>query len=153
LWKETHKNLNPTSWTLTLWSSNLWNLPFILENFKDCHWLCPVRDRWTQILSWFISFYNNNYNGQIQSNPVTISKILFENHYWMLRRTEISQNWVLDNFSGTRVPFDLLTNGTFEGFGSSYHINSKDEHSLLEPLVLNLDEIKECFYQLENTKG
>jgi hypothetical protein len=151
LWKETHKNLCPTSWTLTLWPGNLWNFPFILENFRDCHWLCPVRDRWTQMLSWFISFYNNNYNGYNTSNPVTISKILFENHYWMLRRTEISQNWILDNFSSTSVPFDELITGKFKGFGTNYIVNSKDEHNELESLIINLDEVKLWFYQLENT--
>jgi hypothetical protein len=150
LWKATHNKLNPISWTLTLWPSNLNNFPFVLETYRDCHWLCPTRDRWSQMLSWFISFYNNNFNGYIQSRPITISKTLFDRHYWQLRRTEINQNWILNNFSSTPVPFDELTTGRFKGFGADYPVNSKDEHELLEPLVVNLNEVKDWFYHAEN---
>ena len=148
-WEKTHQTLNPPSWVITLWPYDLENFPFLIDKFKNHHWICPTRDRWTQLLSWMISLYNCNYNGDIESKSITVFEEHFNNSYWRLRSTEVTQSWILSNFSSTQVRFDEITSGTFTGFGKDYMIKTMDEHSNLESLILNVNDVREWFNKLE----
>ncbi len=149
-WKQVHRHLNPDKWVLTLWPNNLGLFPFPLMNFKDCYWLCTTRDRWTQLLSWIISSQNSNFDGLKKSQSVQVDKTFFFRSYWQLRRTEIWQQWILENLNSTEVPFEELTKGTFNGFGKEYPIKSKDEHKNLGYYIQNLKEVEHWYNFCEN---
>ncbi len=148
-WKTVHQQLNPDKWVLTLWPNNLGLFPFPIMNFKDCYWLCTTRDRWTQLLSWIISSQNSNFDGHIKSQQVQVDKVFFLRSYWQLRRTELWQQWILENLNSTTVPFEELTKGTYQGFGQTYPIKSKDEHKNLGSYILNLSEVEDWFRSAE----
>lgn len=147
-WKNTDQQLNPECWSLTLWPNNLVNFPFILDVYKDCHWLCPTRNRWTQLLSWFI---HNQNKGLGDPLPVNVTRMEFEKSYWQLRRTEIIQQWILKNYSSTEVPFEGLVTGTFLELGKDCSANSEEERNpaILEKLIINIDEVKSWFAYAE----
>lgn len=152
LWKSTNASLNPQKWVLTLWPYELENFPFLLETYRECHWVCPVRDRWSQLLSWLISYYNYNFNSVIESKSITVSKNQYNFFYWSLLKVENNQNWILENFSSTKLLFDEVISGNAAQFGKEYTVKTKDEHQDLESLISNIDDVREWFIEVEIKK-
>lgn len=139
LYKNTNKSV------VTIWPDSLNEFPFILNEYQSYHWACIKRDPWQQMLSWYISSKNYNFDGLKESSPVTFKLDAFRKAYWDYYKNDELQNWVLANMSSTLIEFDELVTGTSTIFGKPYIVNSKDEHSNLEHLVENLDEVKIWF--------
>jgi hypothetical protein len=139
LYKNTNKSV------ITIWPDSLLEFPFMLNEYQTYHWACVKRDPWQQMLSWYISSKNYNFDGLKESKPVTFKLDAFRKTYWDYYKTDTLQNWVLENMSSTLIYFDELVNGKSDVFGKPYVVNSKDEHTNLEKLVENLDEVKTWF--------
>ena len=146
-------NLPPKEkFVITLWPDNLDSMPFVLERFKDSYWLLPKRNHWDQLISWFVSMNNQNYEGQHQSKPISIDTGAFIYFYWKLQQVESLQNWISKNKKSSVVEFDKLVSGSYAVLGGSYNISTVDEHSDIEKLVTNIESIRQTFRYLELEK-
>lgn len=137
---------------VTVWPDSLIEFPFILTEYQSYHWICIKRDPWEQMLSWYISSKNYNFDGLKKSNPVIFKMDAFRKTYWDYYKTDELQNWVLSHMSSTLVSFDELVTGKSTIFGQNYIVDTKDEHSSLEQLVENLHEVKQWFDSFEKKR-
>jgi len=143
LYQEFDKNV------ITIWLEALMEFPFILDDLNNYHWLCLRRDPWEQILSFYISAKNTNFDGLYQSKPVIFNEPFFKKLYWDYYKTYELQDWLLKNKSAELIQFNDLISGESTVFGQPYIVESKDECTDLESLVINIQEVKEWFKTLE----
>ena len=74
---------------VTVWYESISVFPMIIDQLIDCFWLLPKRNKWDQLLSWIISFKNQNFNGQFLSNPIIVNKRLFDYFSWKIGRAHV----------------------------------------------------------------
>jgi hypothetical protein len=138
---------------VTIWPESLSEFPFILNDFDNYHWVCLRRDPMSQMLSWWISSKNYNFDGLRTSKPVTIEEHDMQRMYWNYYTVYELQNWLVNNKSATLISFEDLISGNAKHFGTNYNISTIDEHTNLEALVHNMDEVKEWFNILEGKRS
>lgn len=134
---------------ITIWPEAILEFPFLLYEFADYHWVCLRREPWETILSFYISSKNNNFDGRYVSQPITIKEEAFKKMYWDYHKTVELQDWLVKNCNATPVDFNQLIAGNSSVFGVTYPVNSKDEHAKLEPLIENLNQVKQWYNTLE----
>ena len=137
---------------ITIWPESLIEFPFMLEEYNDYHWVCIRRNPWEQMLSWNISAFNKNFDGLVESKPTRFKEDYFRKSYWDYYKVCELQDWVLRTKSATVLDFNELISGNSTELGKPYIVNSKDEHSNLEALVQNIDEVKDWFTKHENNR-
>ena len=137
---------------ITIWPEALLEFPFLIDEFKDCHWVCIRRNAWNQMLSYYITSTNSNYDGLTNSKATTFQEGAFRKIYWNYHSACHLQDWLIANKSATLIDFDDLIAGNAKEIGQSYKVNSKDEHSDLESLVVNLAHVKHWFKKFENNR-
>jgi hypothetical protein len=137
---------------ITIWPDALLEFPFMLQQYENCHWVCLKRDPWEQLLSWYISSKNYNFDGLFESKPVLFKEDAFRRIYWEYHKVNELQNWLIENKSATEIKFEDLILGNATAFGQPYIVNSKDEHIDLESLVINLNDVKAWFAKLEKIR-
>jgi hypothetical protein len=147
LYKKHNKN------TITIWPAYLAEFPFMLYEFGVYHWVGIRRNCWDQILSYYISSVNFNFDGLTTSKPLTIKEEAFRKMYWDYHKVSAMQDWLVENKQATILNFEDLIAGKSSEFGTNYVINSKDEHTNLELLIENLDQTKEFFENLEKSRA
>jgi hypothetical protein len=76
----------------------------------------------------------------------------FRKTYWNYYRALEMQDWIIKNKSATVINFQDLISGSSNVFGKDYSVNSIDEHTDLESLVENINQVKEWFIKLENNR-
>lgn len=146
LYKKLDKNV------ITIWPEQLSEYPFMLYDFVDYHWVCVRRNSWEQILSYYISSKNSNFDGVKTSQPVTFKEPAFRKMYWNYHTICSLQDWLVENRSATLIDFEELIQGISLVFGQSYEIKSKDEHTNLESLVENLDHVNSWYDKYEQQR-
>lgn len=134
---------------ITIWPETLLEFPFLVEEFKDYHWACVRRNAWDQILSFYITSTNSNFDGQIDSKATTFQEGSFRKMYWNYRSACHLQDWLVENKSATLIDFKDLVTGQAKEISPSYTVNSKDQHVDLESLVANLAHVKHWFDKFE----
>lgn len=132
---------------ITIWQENLEAFPFITTIHNDWLWILPIREEWDNLVSWIVSGLNQNFDAEYKSEPVTVARAWFDHFYWKRKKIEILRQWMIENIETLVVPFNELINGTFNGFGKQYTVNTIDEHSDPESLILNLSEIKQWYQE------
>jgi len=137
---------------ITIWPKSLLEFPFMLYEFSDYHWVCIRRDPWQQMLSWYISSKNENFDGIKTSQPVIFKESTFRKIYWDYHKICRLQDWLVKNKSATLIDFEELIHGTSTKLGVWYKVKSKDEHANLESLVENLDDVKSWYNKFEVTR-
>lgn len=137
---------------ITIWPESLTEFPFLIEKFKDYHWVCIRRNAWDQMLSYYITSTNSNFDGLTNSKATTFQEGAFRKIYWNYYKTCYFQEWLVENKSATLIDFDALIAGNAKEIGQSYKVDSKDEHIDLESLVVNLAHVKHWFKNLENNR-
>ena len=135
---------------VTLWWDNISHYPPLLSALSDRQFLCTRRqDRFEQLLSRSVTYYNANYNDEVTSRKVHIDTNLFEHFYYELRKTELIQQQIVNSGAGIWVDFDQLVTGAVD-FGFDYKIQSTDQHDDVRALVSNVEEIKNKFIFLKS---
>ena len=137
----------------TIWPQYLLEFPFMLYEFADYHWACIRRDPWQQMLSWYISSKNENFDGIKISQPVTFNEPAFRKMYWDYYKICGLQDWLIEHQSATLIGFEDLIRGTSAVLGHSYKVESKDEHTDLESLVENLNQVKGWYTAFEKDRN
>lgn len=137
---------------ITVWPESLAEFPFLFEEFKDYHWVCLRRNAWEQILSFYITSTNSNFDGFTNSKATTFQQGTFRKMYWNYHSACHLQDWLVSNKSATLIDFDDLISGNAKEIGASYKVKSKDEHKDLESLVVNLAHVKNWFDNFEKTR-
>lgn len=137
---------------ITLWPNYLIEFPLMIYEFTEYHWLCIRRDPLEQMLSYYISSKNSNFDGLKISQSVTFKEDAFRQMYWNYHSACTLQDWLIENKSATLIDFNELIQGKLTTFGQSYEIKSKDEHTNLESLVENLDDVKSWYDKFEVTR-
>lgn len=137
---------------ITIWPESLAEFPFLLEEFKDYHWVCIRRNAWEQVLSFYITSTNSNFDGLSQSKGTTFQDGTFRKMYWNYQSACHLQDWLVENKSATLIDFDELVSGNAKEIGQSYNVDSKDEHTDLESLVVNLAHVKNWFNGFEKKR-
>lgn len=149
LYKELAK---PDRGVITIWPETLIEFPFMLYEFEDYHWACIRRNPWEQILSFYISSKNKNFNALLKNESVLFKEDAFRKMYWDYHHTGGLQDWLVENRSTTLIDFEDLIKGTSNAFGVEYSVNSIDENSDLESLVENLDDVKSWYQKFEDIR-
>jgi hypothetical protein len=137
---------------ITIWPESLLEFPFLIEEFKDYHWVCIRRNSWHQMLSFYITSTNSNYDGLTNSKVTTFQEATFRKIYWNYYSASHLQDWLVENKSATIIDFDDLISGNAKEIGQNYNVNSKDEHLDLESLVVNLAHVKHWFNKFEQER-
>jgi hypothetical protein len=137
---------------ITIWPESLIEFPFLVEEFKDYHWVGIRRNPWYQILSFYITSKNSNYDSVTDSKITTFKEAAFRKMYWNYYSTNYLQDWLIENKSATLIKFDDLVSGNAKEIGQSYKVDSKDQHTDLESLVANLDQVKNWFLKFEKER-
>jgi hypothetical protein len=142
------KSINPSITTVFATTFDL--LPEAFELLNDREILCLRRNnRFDQLLSRSITKQYLNYDNEYKSRPTTIDLDMFKWGFYSLLKLERLQDFCVTTGRGKYVDFDKLILGQ-EDLGFSYTVNTIDQHSNLEELVLNLTEVKEIFLELKN---
>ena len=147
LYEKVHKSV------VTIWPEYMLEFPFMLYKFADYHWACIRRDPWQQMLSYYISSKNDNFDGIKISKSVTFNEPAFRKMYWDYYKICGLQDWLIENQSATLIDFEDLIHGKSTVLGHSYKVESKDEHADLELLVENLDQVKTWYATFENNRN
>jgi hypothetical protein len=134
--------------TITMWWENISMFPFLVDLHRDRLWILPKRNTWDQLLSWYIVFVNKNPNGDVPSMPIRVDQFEFERLFWKLMNVNTLQDWILNNRDSVTLDFDQLTQGNSIEFGFDYQVDSDDQHSSLEPFILNIRQVTEWFNNL-----
>ena len=138
---------------ITIWPDSLTECPFILTKFLDYHWVCLKRDPWDTMLSYYVSSNNQNFDGAINSKSCMFKEDAFRKIYWDYFKASEMQDWLIKNKSTTVINFRDLISGSSTAFGKEYNVNSIDEHTDLESLVENINQVKEWFKNLEKIRA
>ena len=99
-----------------------------------------------------VVWYNGNPDGDTDSSLVTIDRDIFSEQYWKLQQITTTQDWLIENGKGIPVPFEDAINGRLPGASRNIDIITKDQHTDLESLVSNIEEIRKLFGSLEEEK-
>jgi hypothetical protein len=137
---------------ITIWPEALTEFPFLAKEFKDYHWACIRRNAWDQMLSYYITSTNSNYDSLTNSKATTFQEGAFRKIYWNYHSACHLQEWLVENKSATLIDFNALISGNAKEIGQNYQVNSKDEHVDLESLVVNLAHVKHWFNKFEKTR-
>jgi hypothetical protein len=137
---------------ITIWPESLLEFPFMLAEYDSYHWVCIRRDPWEQMLSWYISAANKNFDGLFESRPICFNEDFFKKSYWDYYKVCEMQDWILKTKSATMLNFDELITEKSTNIGKTYIVNSKDEHLNLEVLVQNIDEVRFWFNKCEQIR-
>lgn len=134
---------------ITIWPEYLFEFPFMLHHLDNYHFVGIDRNPWDQILSYYISSRNFNFDGNKHSQSITIKYDAFQKMYWDYFSVQRLQDWLIAKNKGSRINFDQLISGTTKIFDQSYQISTTDEHSSLESLIVNINVVRDWFNQLE----
>ena len=141
-----YDSVSPT--IVTVWEATFQVAPETFELTKDRFVLCTRRaNRFEQLLSRCVTKEHLNHDGEIESTPITIAIPTFEYHFRTLTHVETLQDSIVKMGCGSIIDFDELISGTAD-LGFEYTVETNDQHSNLENLILNLDEIKQKFNSL-----
>ena len=141
------KSVKPSIATIFIATFDL--LPEAVELFTGREVLCLQRsNRFEQLLSRCITKEHSNHDNEYKSTPINIDQDAFEWAFYSLLKLERLQAVCVTTGKGRYVDFDKLIAGK-EDLGFSYTVNTVDQHNNLEDLVLNLEEIKNQFQELQ----
>jgi len=130
---------------VTVWEATFQLAPETFELINDRNVLCTRRNnKFEQLLSRCITKVHFNYDEEVKSTATPISTSEFEGYFRTLTHVEALQDQIVKMGKGVIIDFDDLISGK-ANLGFEYSVKTKDQHSNLEDLVLNLDEIKEKF--------
>jgi len=145
------KSITPS--IVTIWEASLKLAPETFKLTDDRFVLCIRRkNRLDQLLSRSITKVHFNHDSELESEPITINLKTFEFHFQSLVYTEQLQEQIVNLGRGKIIDFDKLISGT-EDLGFPYTVTTKDQHSNLETLVLNLDEVVAKYNKLKDWYG
>lgn len=134
----------------------VWDLTFQLvpESFNltnNRYILCTRRqNKFEQLLSRSITRQLCNYNGETESVPVVVNETEFHYYFRSLVHIEQLQDHFVENNRGRIIDFDKLITGN-EDLGFDYKVTTQDQHTDLESLIINLNEIKTQYNDLKLT--
>jgi hypothetical protein len=140
-------------WSVTLWNENFAACPPLFSLLTECRWICPTRDPWEQYLSRLIVYYNQNPDGEIDSDMVVVTEADARRHYWNMHKVLAMQNYLIDYHHAVEIKFDELISGTFAGFGQPYMINTVDQHVSLSKYITNFDKVRRWYTALESLRA
>jgi hypothetical protein len=136
---------------VTVWSSTFYYRGNLLSTtLSDRYFLCTRRrNRLEHLKSIIVATYNHNFDGTIESRPVTAK--LDDVVKWVVQMiwVERRQDYIVSQGRGRYIDFDKLITGT-EDLGFEYSVNSIDEHPTLDNLIINLNEVTELIDQIKN---
>lgn len=139
---------------VTIWPDAVCDFPFILEQLQNYYFISINRNPWDQILSFYISSRNYNFDANKISSSILFKKADFQKMYWDYFRATKFQYWLASKNRAAIIDFNELISGALKIFSDKkYIIDSKDEHSNLENLVQNLDEVRGWFTGLEKKRN
>ena len=135
---------------VTCWMSDIQFMSTLLPAMGDRFILCPRRkNKLDQLLSYCVSKHNNNFDGEIISKPVVVDIVFLDNTFCHFYKTERLQDTFVKLDMGRYIDFDLLITGQ-EDLGFDYKVTTKDQHTDLESLIINIDEVKNRIEELKN---
>lgn len=138
---------------INVWPDSICEFPFILNHLQNYHFVAVKRNPWDQILSYYISSKNFNFDAKKISVAVAVNRDMFQKMYWDYFRATRFQDWIVSNNRGSIIDFDQLITGNIELFNSqTYSITTVDEHSNLESLIQNIDEVRGWFIELDKKR-
>ena len=142
-----HKDLEPSIFTFFPFSLSV--VPELIEVLDGREIFCLRRkNKFDQLLSRCITVVNSNHNNEIPSKPIKIELSTFGFYFYGLLSLEKFQDHVVNTGQGRYIDFDdLISNRVDLGF--NYSVRSEDQHTNLESLVTNINEIKERFNTLK----
>lgn len=142
------KSITPS--IVTVWDLTFQLVPESFNLTNERYMLCPRRqNKFEQLLSRAITRELCNYNGEVESTPVTINEMDFHYYFRSLVHVEQLQDYFVENNQGRLIDFDKLIMGC-EDLGFNYSVTSQDQHTNLESLVVNLDEIRQQYNNLKS---
>ena len=140
------KSITPS--ILTVWDLTFQLVPETFNLTNDRYILCTRRNnKFEQLLSRSITRELCNYNGESVSTPILINKDEFHYYFRSLVHVEQLQDHFVQANQGRVIDFDKLIAGT-EDLGFSYIVNTQDQHTNLESLIINLSDIQIYYTEL-----
>jgi len=141
-----YQNLDPS--VVTIQFSSIDATPDIINLLNSRTVLCLRRkNKFEQILSRCITLTHFNHDNEFPSKPTLVNMEQFNLTFCSLLKLESLQDHYISAGNGKLIDFDELIAGTAD-LGFSYNVNSVDQHSDLESLVLNLKEVKARYQEL-----
>jgi hypothetical protein len=137
---------------ITIWHETFTIFPWLMMHFHENFWLCPTRDPFEQLCSRLVVWYNHNPDGDTESHPVRIEENIFRTQYWKLQSVNTNQKFLVESERGMFVDFKELINGQLPGYTNKIKINTVDQHRDIFEYVINLEEIKNLYIELENIR-
>ena len=138
---------------VTIWPNVMSDFPFLYNHFKDYYYVGIRRNVFDQLLSYYISSKNENFDGEKISQPVEFKYEAFQKSFWDYYRICELQDWLIKENKCTLINFDRLISGKETALDSSYSVNSNDQHLNLESLVSNINEVKGWYAYLERQRA
>lgn len=137
--------------TLTIWMATFDYTPEILDDYlRDRFFLCTSRkNEYEQMLSRLVTLAHLNHDCEIESTPVEVNLNMLNHAFYVNRRIQKLQEYIVNSGRGKFVDFDQLINGTAD-LGFSYQVTTSDQHNDLQKLILNIDEVNERFNLLKS---
>lgn len=140
---EKFKDITPS--IVTVWIATFNLLPESVNLLNTRSVLClRRRNKFEQLLSRCLTLDQYNHDNEIPSTPRKIDADQFNHAFKSLLKLEKLQDYCVNNLKGQYVDFDSLVLGNAD-LGFTYTIDTTDQHTDLESLVLNLDEIKKRY--------
>ena len=135
---------------ITVWEENLIILPELAQLFTNRIVLCTYRlDRFQQLLSFYVTFVNKNYNNEFPSNKVKINKKIFNWFYQMMCSVDKRQKELVESGKGVWIELQqMIDDNSLLGF--PYKLDTEDQHIDIEKFIVNLDEVKSWYSLLDN---
>jgi beta-galactosidase beta subunit len=136
---------------VTCWTNDTSFVRDLFGSMSDRFFLCPQRkNKLDQLLSYCITRNNINFDNELPSKPTKIDLSLLDNLYHQLYVTDRMQDKLVSSGKGRYIDFDLLIAGQ-EDLGFTYNVTSEDQHTDLESLVINIDEVKNRIALIQRT--
>lgn len=143
-----HSNISPS--IMTVWPETFNTIPNLISKLEGRYFLCTRRkNKFEQFLSRLVTFYECNYNGEVESTPVLVDMTDLTELYISFIRAESLQDTIVSSGLGRFINFDDLIAGTFD-LGFPYTITSNDQHINITQYIQNLDEVKLHICKLQN---
>lgn len=145
-----YENITPT--TVTVFGFTIMNLyPELIKILDNRVFLCTRRANiFDQLLSSIITYRHKNWDGESQSGNISIDLDNFRHRYINIKRIERFQDFMVAEGKGRIIDFDRLITGT-EDLGFDYKVTTTDQHTDLESLIINIDQVRARFNDLQST--
>lgn len=138
---------------VTAWIGDSYYENDVFSLMDDRFYLCPRRENQTeQLLSGLLTWYNLNYNGEYESQPIRVTLDHVDFLYKELRDTTDSQTQLVNEKKGRWIDFDLLITGG-EDLGFDYIVDSQDQHRDLYSYFLNLADVLSRIHLLQKSES